>query len=67
MKRSAFILLALLCLTLSIFAQKAENKPVEKPTVDSATIDLAKATYAAHGGENADRGGNQNDSDFLQG
>jgi len=51
MNKSIFLLAILSILELSVLAQKAENKPVEKTIANAATLELAKATYAAHGGE----------------
>ena len=50
MKKPFLSFAVLTSLALTVLAQKTENKPIEK-TSDAATLELAKATYAAHGGE----------------
>ncbi|HYJ90136.1 MAG TPA: hypothetical protein VEV84_02405 [Pyrinomonadaceae bacterium] len=54
MKKAFFILFVGIACSLSAFSQKTENKPAEKPdanVADVATMGLAKAAYAAHGGD----------------
>lgn len=50
------MLFLLMALSVSLFAQKADTKQQVKPTVDSKpvmsdSLDLAKAAFAAHGGD----------------